>query len=808
MKYLALLLTFSAVLHAQIILNEVMFNSPGSDYHDEFVEIYNNSDTSVDLSGWMVGDQDNADTMIIYDGFSDMLLKPYSYCIILDPSYITSSTIYEGVIPDSVLRVTIDAGSFGSYGFSNTSSETVMLMHSDSTLIDSYTYTIDQDKGFSDERVSFEADIWENSLISGGTPGFKNSVVTPDHDLMLTELILPDIIQAPGNQNIFQVKVFNRGLVSASEFSVNAYIDHVFHVSSEFAGTLLPNDSVLADVELNFERSGTTSLSFSIEYAQDENSTNNTLSETIFVPYASPPLVLNEFMSIPSASQCEYIEIFVSSDTPVRLGDFGLSDEDRSRVKFFPDSLAQPGSYIVMAKNDSIFNFTDIVTENVFIESGLATLNNEDDTIYLLTSAGSAIDSIAYSGFAMTGVSVEKKAPELDSDDLNNWIQCLHAGTPTRKNSVMPLDNDLKLSISSVPSRIDKTDFNTFGLTVHNTGYNTLTGFQISVYIENTFYSSADYPHSLSPGDSAVVETEIFFDVSGTVRIGFELEPDTDDDPGNNTAAAQVFVPYPEPPLVLNEFLKNPSADQCEYIEIVNISDSAIDLSDFGLSDENKANVVFFPDSVSQPVDFIVMAKDSLIFNFSDVLNSNVFIESGLASLNNTSDRIFLISKDGLAIDSISYSGLDDDGGRSIEKINTSLPSHDLNSWVYCVTEGTPTAKNSVFQEPEDIGTGANFKISPRTATPNGDGHDDNLMISYEFDSAYVYLTMKIYNIKGQIIATPLNGDYSSSKGSYVWNCSDSRGRTVDTGAYICLLKARDDNGKVTDLKEAFYIAK
>lgn len=143
MKYFVILLIFSAGLRAQLIINEVMFNSPGSDYNDEFVEIYNDSDGTIDLSDWKIGDQDNADNIIIYDGFDNMLLSPRSYCVILDPSYITSSTIYEGVIPDSVLRVTIDAGSFGSYGFSNTSPETVMLFDNTGALADSYTYTID-----------------------------------------------------------------------------------------------------------------------------------------------------------------------------------------------------------------------------------------------------------------------------------------------------------------------------------------------------------------------------------------------------------------------------------------------------------------------------------------------------------------------------------------------------------------------------------------------------------------------------------------------------------------------------------------
>ena len=46
-------LLFIQLLSSQIIINEVMFDAAGSEYHDEFVEIYNNTETIVDLSGWM-----------------------------------------------------------------------------------------------------------------------------------------------------------------------------------------------------------------------------------------------------------------------------------------------------------------------------------------------------------------------------------------------------------------------------------------------------------------------------------------------------------------------------------------------------------------------------------------------------------------------------------------------------------------------------------------------------------------------------------------------------------------------------------
>ncbi|MDD4204464.1 MAG: lamin tail domain-containing protein [Candidatus Delongbacteria bacterium] len=548
MKYCAIILMISSLLNAGMIITEVMFNTAADENQDEFIEIYNNSDITIDLSGWAIADNAETDLLIKYHGFSDMLLKPYSYCVVMDSSYYLNSTEYEDLIPDSVLRLMINDGSMGQYGLSNSYNETIKLFDPDSTLTDSVTYDYTQAEGYTYERASHILPVWAKSTVTRGTPGFRNSV--------------------------------------------------------------------------------------------------------------------------------------------------------------------------------------------------------------------------------------------------------------------MPFENDIMLKLTEIPSPIDPEAGNTFKLTVTNTGLSTAGSFRLSWSVDGAAAGDIENLTSLAPGDSLETAAEIFFQRSGTTEIVFEAETDFESNLTDNVVTLSVFVPYPEPPLTINEFMKNPAAGQCEYIEICNISGGEIDLGDFALSDENKANAVFFPDSVCLPGDLIVMAKDEQIYNFSGVLNSRVFIAPGLAAINNTDDTIFLIAADGLASDSVSYEGFDDDAGRSIEKINPEFASDDPGSWIYCVTDGTPTIENSVYQAPEDIGSSANFSISPKTATPNEDGEDDNLLISYEFDSAYVYLTMKIFNIKGQLISMPKNGDYCSSSGSIVWNCRSESGKVIDTGAYICMLKARDDKSRTTELKEVFYIAK
>ncbi|MDP6038908.1 MAG: lamin tail domain-containing protein, partial [Candidatus Latescibacteria bacterium] len=40
---------------AQVVINEVMYDPAGSEFFDEYVELYNAGETPVDLVGWRVG---------------------------------------------------------------------------------------------------------------------------------------------------------------------------------------------------------------------------------------------------------------------------------------------------------------------------------------------------------------------------------------------------------------------------------------------------------------------------------------------------------------------------------------------------------------------------------------------------------------------------------------------------------------------------------------------------------------------------------------------------------------------------------
>ena len=170
---------------AEVVLTEVMFDPLGSDYHDEYVEILNaDRSESVDLSGWMIGDGREVDA--VTPASDGAVLAPGQYGLILDPGYFESSGAYDP-LPVDALLLTIRDSAFGSGGWSNSSPEPVILIDADGDTVASYTYSIGNKPGHSDEKIAIDGgdgpQNWADSSVEGGTPGSPNSVGFSDNDV-------------------------------------------------------------------------------------------------------------------------------------------------------------------------------------------------------------------------------------------------------------------------------------------------------------------------------------------------------------------------------------------------------------------------------------------------------------------------------------------------------------------------------------------------------------------------------------------------------------------------------------------------
>jgi len=175
---------------SQVILTEVLFDADTLESHNEFVELYNSGQQAISLDQWKLGDGTEFDLLI--DAGFGLTLHPQQFALVLDPSYFENSTTYDTLIPPAALILTIEDGSFGSYGWSNTVSEPVSLINASGDTVQSYSYSVDNLPGFSYEKIILNEDNssvnWSNSLRFRGSPGNFNSVQASQIDLAVDSL--------------------------------------------------------------------------------------------------------------------------------------------------------------------------------------------------------------------------------------------------------------------------------------------------------------------------------------------------------------------------------------------------------------------------------------------------------------------------------------------------------------------------------------------------------------------------------------------------------------------------------------------
>ncbi len=163
---------------AQVVLTEIMFNAANSESHEEFVEVLNLSQSeAVDLTGWRISDGSGDDEIVAHE--AGLVLQPRQYGLILDASYFGNSITYDSFIDEASLILTIDNSTFGLGGLANAAPEAVALLDNSGQVVSTYTYTVPNPDGFSEEKIDVfgpdELSNWQNSRVFLGTPGGPNS---------------------------------------------------------------------------------------------------------------------------------------------------------------------------------------------------------------------------------------------------------------------------------------------------------------------------------------------------------------------------------------------------------------------------------------------------------------------------------------------------------------------------------------------------------------------------------------------------------------------------------------------------------
>ncbi len=241
-----------------IIINEIMYNSASFD--NEWIELYNTTDTDISISGWSMLDG-NPD--------HDLLILPDSQTITAHGFYTIAIDHDEQAVPFP-FTPDFDALAINTWNLGN-SGETIYLYDSNMTLVDSVAYS-DTDGwpaqadgvGPSLELIdpSMNNDLptsWQASAADGGTPGEENSenggtaqvsdiasmraLFGQASDFVVTGEVVISFMQDFRNQKFIQdatgaVLIDDNNGVLTSTFAVGDGITNLVGYLSEYDGML------------------------------------------------------------------------------------------------------------------------------------------------------------------------------------------------------------------------------------------------------------------------------------------------------------------------------------------------------------------------------------------------------------------------------------------------------------------------------------------------------------------------------------------------------------------------------------------
>ncbi|HQM04016.1 MAG TPA: lamin tail domain-containing protein [Candidatus Cloacimonas sp.] len=416
---------FGLSLKAEIVINEVCYDPVGSDEGFEWIELYNNGSTSIQLEGAKILSGGSSYALQYTLPFFE--LRPHRYLLIGGASLFNAQLNYNfsfqngGSETDGIRYVSPD----GTY------TDTVLYDSPNSNqLFDDYNlpgthFAPDVPAGYSLARIydGYDTNNCETDFIAEAkpTPGLANRIHC-DYAL--------------GTYNILQENNYvelDLCLKNLSPFvpllSAELTITQNSILLAQQAIAPIPAwDSLRINLSFTCNSSPLTVILWLVD---DPDSTNNIL----LIPLNSETqadILINEFLANPESGNQEWIEIYGDQ---IAQGTYYIADNSTSKIRFVLPAIS--GYFVICQNPDALLlRYPECPAGSIILAESWTYLNNDGDCLVLKNETGT-LDSLIYTGEEIIkGVSRERVLVE----STVIWQNCYNAkgGTPGLPNSIMP----------------------------------------------------------------------------------------------------------------------------------------------------------------------------------------------------------------------------------------------------------------------------------------------------------------------------------------------------------------------------------
>jgi len=527
-------------------------------------------------------------------------------------------------------------------------------------------------------------------------------------------------------------------------------------------------------------------------------------------------LIVSEIFADPSPiiglPDAEFVEIYNTSNKIFDLSSWQLNDASSSGT--ISSAWILPDSYLILTSTSNVDSFA--VSTAIPVTS-FPSLNNSGDDVVLVDANGTQIDKVSYTDDWYNdeikksgGYSLELINPNDPCSDQSNWSasNSTTGGTPGAENSIYDntpdVDAPFIIQSVSLPPNFLEIYF--------SEGMDSTSLMAALISTSPVLTVQSIYVASASASSMII---EFIENIQTGELYGFNIQ-NAQDCWMNSEAMTSTFS-MPESAevgdVIINEFVSNPYTGGQDWVEIYNNSSKYIDLIHWQFANYDNDTISNFKEIsehyILYPDDYVVVGEDSsfVIENYPSSV-SGKFLINDLPTYTNDSSSIYLLNNFQL-MDKVSYepdwhfSLLDDTDGISLERIDPNNASNESFNWHSAAENigfGTPGRKNSQYLPAVYNGS---FSFTNEVFSPDSDGFEDVLQVSYEMNEEGLLGQVHIYDDKGRIIKNLFSNELLGSSGSFTWDGTTNDGTKASIGVYVMLFEAFSTDGSVffTNLK-------
>ena len=206
-----------------------------------------------------------------------------------------------------------------------------------------------------------------------------------------------------------------------------------------------------------------------------------------------------------------------------------------------------------------------------------------------------------------------------------------------------------------------------------------------------------------------------------------------------------------------------------------------------------------------------MLTKDaaSVAANYA-VRHAEKVVECQLPTYPNDGGSVIVALADGEPVERLDYSPamhsrlLRNKAGVALERRSMERPCNEVSNWFSAASTagyGTPGYANS--QSTECLALEAGFSFSSTLLSPDGDGYQDELEVSYRIDNGELMALATVFDAQGMPVRRLLDGDLLGTHGEIRWDGHGDGGRILPMGRYVVHIVLYDGSGTRQTLRRA-----